>query len=365
MGMENKPMSNDRGLSQRRLGVRGTAPAFGMASSLGLTAGLIMIGGLVLWSGIGQIAAILATAGAGLLLIAILAPPEALAMSEAWRQLFPAERKPAFWRAFCASWMGMAVNTLLPVATIGGEVVKARVLVLSGAPLNDTAAATLVDKTVQAIATLIWGLVGLFVLASLRPDEGILHGGLIAAALLTLGIGGFIAVQWRGGFSLLARFSQAASKHLGDHDPASIGKGLDLAVRAIYRRPVALLRSLGLRLIGQVWLVSEVLLTTWLLGLAIGFAEALMLRALIGAVRGLSFVMPAGLGLQEGAYVALGALIGLQADMMLALSLASRLREILPSLPGILLWQHVEGRRLWRQHTAGKAAPAGNMPSAG
>ena len=79
-----------------------------------------------------------------------------------------------------------------------------------------------------------------------------------------------------------------------------------------------------------------------------------MLRALIGAVRGLSFLVPAGLGLQEGAYVALGALIGLPADMMLALSLASRLREILPSLPGLLLWQHVERRRLWRWRPVGR-----------
>ena len=352
-------MSTDSGAPRGGTGVRG------MASSLGLTIGIVIIGGLVLWSGVGQVATILTTAGAGLLLIAFLAPPEILAMSEAWRQLFPPERKPAFWKALNASWMGMAVNTLLPVATVGGEVVKARALVLAGTSLKDAAAATLVDKTVQAIATLIWGLVGLFVLASLRPDEGILHGGLIAAALLTLGIGGFIAVQWFGGFSLLARFSQTALKRLGDHDPASIGKGLDLAVRAIYRRPAALLRSLCLRLMGQIWLVSEVLLTAWLLGLAIGFAEALMLRALIGAVRGLSFVVPAGLGLQEGAYVALGALIGLPADMMLALSLASRLREILPSLPGILLWQHVEGRRLWRQHTADNATLAGNMPSTG
>ena len=73
-----------------------------------------------------------------------------------------------------------------------------------------------------------------------------------------------------------------------------------------------------------------------------------MLRALIGAVRGLSFVVPAGLGLQEGAYVALGALIGLPADMMLALSLASRLREILPNLPALVIGQHLEGRQLWR-----------------
>ena len=332
--------------------------------SLGLLAGLAIIGGLVLWSGLGQVVTILATAGAGLLLIVLLAPPEILAASEAWRQLFPSERRPAFWSTVRASWMGMAVNTLLPVATVGGEVVKARILVLSGAPLTDAAAATLVDKTVQAIATLIWGIIGLMVLASMTSDERILWGGLVGAALLALGIGGFVAVQWLGSFSYAARISRGLLRRLNVDGSIEAGEKLDAAVRRIYQRPTALLRSLGLRLAGQIWLVSEVLLTAYLLGLTIGFEEALMLRALIGAVRGLSFVVPAGLGLQEGAYVALGALIGLPADMMLALSLASRLREILPSLPGLLLWQHVEGRRLWRLRTAGRAAPAGDMSSA-
>lgn len=333
------------------------------ATSLGLLIGLAMIGCLIFWSGFSQVVTILTTAGAGLLLIVFLAPPEALAASEAWRQLFQDERRPAFWPAFGASWMGMAVNTLLPVATVGGEVVKARALILSGVPLNDVAAATLVDKTVQAIATLMWGIVGLAILAYLKPGEDILWGGLIGAALLALGIGGFIAIQRFGSFSFLARFGRGFLQRLDTQGSIDAGKSIDLAVRAIYRRPMALLRSLGLRLAGQIWLVSEVLLTAHILGLAIGFEEALMLRALIGAVRGLSFVVPAGLGLQEGAYVALGALIGLPADMMLALSLASRLREIVPSLPGLLLWQHIEGRRFLRSGVAAHVTAAGDMPT--
>ena len=342
----------------------GRADRATIARTLGLLIGLAIIGGLVLWSGLGQVVAILTTAGASLLLVVLLAPPEVLTASEAWRQLFPGDRKPAFWPVLCASWMGMAVNVLLPVATVGGELVKARVLILSGASLTDAASATLVDKTVQAVATLIWGLIGLMVLASLTPGDNLLWGGLIGAALLGLGIAGFIAAQWFGGVSYAARVGSGLLGRLGDHRSIDAGQSLDQAVRAIYRRPVALLRSLGLRLAGQVWLVSEVLLTAYLLGLAIGVEEALMLRALIGAVRGLSFVVPAGLGLQEGAYVALGALIGLPADMMLALSLASRLREIIPSLPGLLLWQHVEGRRLWRSRPTDRLLSAGNRPNA-
>jgi putative membrane protein len=327
---------------KERIAMRPSTPAIGLLVGLGL---LIC---LVLWSGIGQVLTILSTAGVSLLLIVLLAPAEQIAASEAWRQLFPQDRTPTFWKTLRASWMGMAVNALLPVATIGGEVVKARALVISGTPLTDTASATLVDKAVQAVATLVWGIVGLAVLSRLTDDQGILQAGLIGAALLAIGIGGFIALQISGGVSYLARISGGLLKKLDGRIKIDNAKHVDLAVRAIYQRPGALLRSFILRLAGQIWLVSEVLLTAYLLGLAMGFLEALMLRALIGAVRGLSFAVPAGLGLQEGAYIALGALVGMPPDMMLALSLASRLREILPNLPALLLWQQAEGRRFWQ-----------------
>ncbi len=324
--------------------------------AIGLLSGLGVVIGLVLWSGVGQVLTILSSAGFGLLLIILLAPPEIVAASEAWRGLFPRDRIPAFWIALRASWIGMAVNTLLPVGTIGGEVVKARVLVLSGRSIADAAAATLVDKTVQAIATLIWGTVGLLLLSWLTLEDTLLRAGLIGAALLAIGIGGFVAIQVFCGVSTLARFGGRILPSSAQHATIADAKHFDSMVLAIYRRPGALTRSLAIRLFIQVWLVSEVMLTAYLLGLNIGFTEALMLRALIGAVRGLSFVVPAGLGLQEGAYVALGALIGLPADMMLALSLASRLRETLPNLPALLMWQHDEGRRFWRPKASNRSS---------
>ncbi|MGH1479357.1 MAG: lysylphosphatidylglycerol synthase domain-containing protein [Geminicoccales bacterium] len=317
-------------------------------SIIGLIVGLFLTVGLLVWSDIGQVLQSLSTAGFGLLLVFFLAPPEAMLSAEAWRRLFPDERRPAYWQTLRASWMGAAVNALLPVATIGGEMVKARVLMLGKMPGNDVVAATIVDKTVQAIVILVWGLIGLLVLACLAPDENLLWGGLISASLFGFGIAGFIWAQLAGSFSFLAKSgARLMQRSSGEGEPAS-SHDLDQAIRAVYRRPGVIAKSAALRLTSQIWLVSEVLLATYLLGHAVGLEEAIMLRALIGAVRGFSFVIPAGLGLQEGAYIALGALIGLPADVMLALSLASRLREIGPNIPFLIAWQHLEGGQLWR-----------------
>ena len=51
---------------------------------------------------------------------------------------------------------------------------------------------------------------------------------------------------------------------------------------------------------------------------------------------------------------ALGALVGLAPESALAISLAIRLREVLIDVPGLILWQHAEGRALfWRRKEAG------------
>lgn len=47
----------------------------------------------------------------------------------------------------------------------------------------------------------------------------------------------------------------------------------------------------------------------------------------------------------------LGGLMGYPPNIMLGISLATRVRELLVSLPGLLAWQHVEGRALWQQNT--------------
>jgi len=94
-----------------------------------------------------------------------------------------------------ASWMGASVNTLLPVATIGGEVVKARLLTLWSHSGIDAASTVLVDKTVQAIVVLILAIIGITMLTTVTGNGTVVSGAVIGAVLLAIGIGGFIVVQ--------------------------------------------------------------------------------------------------------------------------------------------------------------------------
>ncbi len=314
---------------------------------LGLFGGATILCGLFLWRGMDTVGHLLAEAGVALVLVCLFSLPEQMLAAEAWRSLFPPALRPARGRTLLASWMGSAVNTLLPVATIGGEIAKARVLILWSQPAAETIASMTVDKTVQAIAVLIWGLVGAAFLAFSVGPSGILGGVLVGAALLALGVAGFIAVQIKGGFSLIAEKVAVRVGRSADGTVVQGAEAMEQAMREIYGHLGRLLAAVVLRLGQRLFLAGEVVLVGYLMGAPVGVVEAIVLKGVIGAIRGVSFAIPAGLGVQEGGYVAIGALLGYPPDLMIAVSLATRIREILPSVPFLLAWQATEGRALW------------------
>ena len=78
-------------------------------------------------------------------------------------------------------------------------------------------------------------------------------------------------------------------------------------------------------------------------------SDAFILESLGSGVRAAAFMVPGALGALEVGFVLFGALLGLPADVALAISLSKRVRELVLGLPGLFVWQWVEGRRLLRR----------------
>jgi uncharacterized membrane protein YbhN (UPF0104 family) len=132
---------------------------------------------------------------------------------------------------------------------------------------------------------------------------------------------------------------------------------IDEAIVATYRRRFALSYSSLVRLIGWITGVGEVWLTMRVLGKPLNVVDSFILESLSTGVRGAAFMVPGALGAQEGGMVLFGALLGVPADLALAVSLTKRVRELALGLPGLAAWQWVEGRR-WLHRREEKASPA-------
>ena len=324
---------------------------FKTASRIGLFFGLGVVALLVSWQGADALAVLLASTGWKLLLVAAFAIPHLLLATSAWRLLFPPGHAPRFTVALAALWIGTSVNMLLPVAGVGGEIVRARLLARWSSKTRDAIASVVVDKTVQVATLPLFALIGIAALFPAVKDSGSVGAAVIGIALLAIVIALLVLVQRAGAFSFLAsqavRFAQKR-KWDGLVERAS---DLDGAIRSLYR-PGRIAASCVLRLLSRLTLAGDVWLAARLLGHPITLVDAIALKSLAMVAGGIVFAVPAGLGIQEASFVVLGALIGLPPDAALATSLATRVRELLVSVPGLLAWEWVEGRALWRRRAA-------------
>jgi glycosyltransferase 2 family protein len=310
-------------------------------------AGLALATGLFIWQGVGPVLAAFAAAGIGILWASLFHFVSMVLNARAWQLLLPARprrRRGSLAFYLWAVWLREAVNGLLPVARIGGEVVSARLLIRHGLSAPKAVASLVVDMTVSLASQFGFTMLGVALLAALGAGGSLTRGialGLLAAFPLMAAI---VLVQRVGLFTLLARLFRAL---FGDRFDVLVGGAapLDRAVRRLYRRRGAIVQCFAWQLIGWVAGAGEVWLALFFLGHPVGFVEAVIVEAVIQALSSGAFVVPGALGVQEGGFLVIGALIGLSPELALALALARRARDVIVFVPALLFWQIGAGRR--------------------
>ena len=242
-------------------------------------------------------------------------------------------------------WIREAINVVLPVANVGGEIVGARLLTFWRVPAGIATASVFADLLLQASAQAVFALLGgalLMQLIGIWPAGAELAGGV---GLAVLALGGFYAVQRYGGGRVLDRALGAVAARWPSAGPAAELRLHD-GLEAIWRNPRRVLATTAMHMAG--WLIGtlEVLIALALMGHPVDIKEALILESLTNAIRGAAFAVPGGFGVQEGGLVLLGHLMGLAPETALALSLVKRVPDLALGLPGLLAWHWLEVRRL-------------------
>jgi putative membrane protein len=310
--------------------------------------GFLLVVFLIIHSGAAEVASAMLVLGWWLLPITLvhLAPLYLDAVS--WRALFPASNRPGVMSFIGMRWIRESVSTLLPVAGVGGDVVGARLAHQSGVPGVQATASMVVDITVGASTQGVFVVAGVVLLAAGARADGaasMAWGLLIGAAVFAAAIGVFVLVQHNSMFGVLVEWAHRLAPKNWLSGFAGRAEAIDDAVVATYRRRYALSYSSLLRLIGWVSGVGEIWLTMWALGKPLTVTDSFILESLSAGVRGAAFMVPGALGAQEGGLILFGALLGVPADLALAVSLTKRVRELALGLPGLAAWQWVEGRR--------------------
>ncbi len=265
----------------------------------------------------------------------------------AWR-LLNGSPPPSLLAWFQIRWIRESVNSLLPVAQLGGNLAAIRLLAQRGLPVPRAAAGTILDVTVEALTQFLFTLLGVAVLAAVSSDHAWrpwLGGGL---GLMGAGIAGFVLAQRAG----LLRLIEALASRMSRFVPAVQAdtlRGLHDDLMRLQRDRGGLLQATALHLLAWMLGAAETWLALLAMGQSRGALAALVIESLGMAARSAGFAVPGALGIQEGGFVLAAALFGIPPDSAIALSMVKRLRELAVGVPGLLAWQWTEGRRFLRR----------------
>jgi len=310
--------------------------------AVGLAAALAMVS----WQGVGVVAHTVALVGWWFpTLLAWYVVPVA-AMGISWALVFPPGAGLPLATLAYVNYLGASVNALLPVGAIGGEVVKALMVVRAGVSGAMAGAAVVTDKAAQAASQLAFGLLGVGALIFLEAHADIVGGLLGATLFFCVLLGTFFWFQREGMFSRMARLIERMTRGRSWLNMVGSAAELDQALDRIYRHRLRIAGACTWRLAARLLFVVETWAIAQWMGYPIGWVEALMLESLTQTVRGMAFLVPSGLGAQEGAFLLLATAAGLPTEVALSISLVKRGREICAGGPALLVLQWGAGRSL-------------------
>ena len=310
--------------------------------------GIGLIVALVGYFGAGAvIRSLLAVGGVGFAAVCAIHLALMVIMGLAWRALIPGA---PWWVAIWGRLVRDSGSEALPLSQVGGYVLGARAIALAGLSGTVAAATTIVDVTFEFVAQLAYTALGLALLLQLQPGSAVATPVLIGLGVAIAAATAFLIVQ-RHGFDYFDRLARILGRGWAERSAAGAA-ALHAALREIYRRPAELWVCFLLHLACWVASAAEAWLVLRFAGEPLPFAAVLALESLLYAARTAAFVVPNAVGVQEGAYILLGATLGMTPEMALALSLLKRARDLAIGLPTIAVWQAVEGGRLWRRRSA-------------
>jgi uncharacterized protein (TIRG00374 family) len=232
---------------------------------------------------------------------------------------------------------GQSVSMLIPSAKLGGEPVRAYLLMRGGVAAPDAMASVAIDRVLDMGAGTVFTVLFATVLLQYGVPalEGTLEGVAFVAAALLAGI--WLTIRrlhgGRGVVTTMARRTRLDRWGVVERRMVALAEGEQRAQRLVSQPPLMATAFLfGLMINMGVLLEYKLLLSAFDLPSQL----IAVVAALFATGAAHSMPVPAGVGVLEGAQMALFTALGYPAEVGLAVALAVRLRELLWLVPGLV-----------------------------
>jgi len=298
-----------------------------------LLLGLAVLAGTVWAVGLGTLVQDLRLIGWWLVAILLVESVGVALNTVGWALAFPrGERTVRAGRLLAARLAGDAINYLTPSATVGGELLRVRLL-REDVPVDVRWASVSAAKVGQSVAQAVFILLALALVLPRFAEVRFWSGpspGVTAVIAGMAAVAAGAAFVWTVARGFWATMRGALNRvHLGHLLPASWtgpGRDLDAALARLGRWRTA--ASLGCFVLGWAVGAVEIYLILYCVGDAVDWRTALALETGSVLIDGILFFVPAKVGTQEGGKVVLFAALGLSPARGLTVGVVRRIREL-------------------------------------
>lgn len=315
---------------------------------VGFIIGILALSGIFLFNDISLVFKVLERVGPlSLFVIIIIHILTIILCGFAWRVLFISSEKRLSILAIWARYLRDSIGNIFGIIPITGEIAAARELTFHGIKPTTSGATLVVDITAELIGQLTTSFVGLIIILKIAPQSEIVYWLLCSFGIATLCIALFFIAQRYGITNFLERLLDRFDIRRNlNATLASVS--MHSEIESIYNEKWRLPLSVFFHILSCLSTALETWIALFLLNQAFTFSNSLALQSIVTSGRTLAFFVPWGAGIQEGGYVVVGSLLGIEPYIAIALSLMKRTREIVMGIAGVFVWQVLESHRLWR-----------------
>lgn len=318
-----------------------------LLGSLAALAGVAILTTLVVYFGFGTVAEAVASVGYGALWVVVFRAIALCGAGLGWWLLLRGQAARSLGAFIGLRYLREAINTLVPVAQVGGDLIGARLLMSPRISGSLALASVLVDIFLQVVTLVVFALAGFGIIVAVVGGGAITQGVWIAIGVAIFAVLGFFLVLNFGAFEpLVRRLADAAERR--NWGAFRHIAGLGESLQQIWRNRRGLAGALVVHLFTWGLGAAEIWVALYFMGHQIGAVEALAIESLTQAGRAAGFAIPGGLGVQDGALIAVSAVFGVPAELALAVALVKRIPDIVIGVPSLVAWQVLEGRKLLR-----------------
>lgn len=308
--------------------------------------GLMALGGVIFYAGTTGIGLALHALGwSGFAIVCLIHVPVLVVLGSAWWSVGRDISGARIWKFVWARYVRESAAEILPFSQVGGIVIGARALALSGMRMVPVAVSMLADLVIELAAKFPYIVAGVLFLFLAVPRASVAR----PAVLGTLIIGTTVVLLLTFHRRIKSWLEELAVRMALRWPSLGLGGRSQLrpAFDQIFARDWRIVSAFFMHLIGWISGALETWIILRLMGNRVSVPEAVVIDSLVAALRTFGFAVPAAIGIQEGGYVLVCGAFGIDPAVAVALSLVRRAREFVLGLPGLGVWQCLEGRRIF------------------